>query len=61
MQIDSSSSKQIERINALSNVCRAQIELLNAHIDVTETKGAKYRGKMKVLAAKMKGSIVMLR
>jgi hypothetical protein len=58
---DSSSVKQIQRLEALSNVCQAQIVVMNAQLEFSSAKISKQRGLMKQVAGQMKRTVVMLR
>ena len=51
----------MERIRALTKLCLAQIEIIDAQKELHEAKTLKQRKRMQVLAGRMKSSIVILR
>ena len=54
-------SKDIKRLQALSEVCLAHTEIISLQNEFILLNGKKQKHKMKDLAAKMKSCVVMIR
>jgi hypothetical protein len=54
-------SKDIKRLQALSEVCLAHTEIISLQKEFILLNGKKQKHKMKDLAAKMKSCVVMIR